>query len=562
MVCNTNMVREAAARQGITVEEFARRAIEKRDQEEREIAERKAAKKLAKEKEKAEAPLRKAAAEVAAKAAAEAAEKAEKEFQDCLPPGLRKGGTADKIVVKVEGCYGFSGHYELARILEKDLLILRDARFWKPDPSSNSETTAEARYKKALDQKVDNSAALFRVCMASQAKIDPLKDHIDVALSDYIENFELHNAAFGELIPTWFKDRHHEIVTYRAYRTNSNPTALQDMEIFEELLEVQSQRPMAGLATGFPNFDRATGGLRGLMLLAGHTGVGKSLWVLNAALGVLEQTRDAGVLIYSLELNKTRVMKRILSRVSGIPYRLLASSEPTEEQQSLHEEALVKLKDNYLGRIRIVEELPTVTPKPLTLARITRDMTDFREESGVDQVVVIIDSLQKVVVEEDLNEQEAEDKRWQLMLAVQNWTRRRDLPDGSPVIVISEVRKSEYPGKRLTAADVRGSYHLAYSADCILLLEPQETTNPHSQVVPTRINVAKMGEGEERGDLSFLFHHTVCRFEAVTEVAPSASGSGKKSPPSKPSPTGKEATPTTSAVSKNRFAGKKPPGAQ
>lgn len=89
-----------------------------------------------------------------------------------------------------------------------------------------------------------------------------------------------------------------------------------------------------GLATGFPVFDAATGGLRKktLNILAARPGVGKSALALNIVVNALRRTKDAPVLVFSLEMPREDLAARICAILSSADMARLEDLDLTAEQ--------------------------------------------------------------------------------------------------------------------------------------------------------------------------------------------------------------------------------------
>ena len=80
---------------------------------------------------------------------------------------------------------------------------------------------------------------------------------------------------------------------------------------------------LSGLPTGLPKLDEKLGGLRGLTFVGADKGVGKTSLVLGMALAALKAREDLAVLIYSLDMSKTRIYERLFCCESGIDHRTL-----------------------------------------------------------------------------------------------------------------------------------------------------------------------------------------------------------------------------------------------
>lgn len=109
---------------------------------------------------------------------------------------------------------------------------------------------------------------------------------------------------------------------------------------------VRSQNPtdVWGIPTGFQTFDEVTGGLQQseLMIVSGEPGVGKSMWVMQAAAQMAESAPGA---IYSMEMTGESVARRLISWKSRIP---------------AHDIKTGRLQDwtGFCGAVEVMERLP------------------------------------------------------------------------------------------------------------------------------------------------------------------------------------------------------------
>lgn len=114
-----------------------------------------------------------------------------------------------------------------------------------------------------------------------------------------------------------------------------------------------------GVATGYRDFDYMTGGLRGgqLMLVAGRPAMGKSAMLLNLADRMV--AKGTPILLYSLEMKRIDLMKRIIcSRAKVSSTRLRNGAVGTDEQRRLGVETL-----NLAGQPLFIDdtEAPTIS---------------------------------------------------------------------------------------------------------------------------------------------------------------------------------------------------------
>ena len=385
------------------------------------------------------------------------------------------------------------------------------------------------------DPNRDPSVALvlrFFIAKFAGVRLEPPIPNL--ASQHYLDSREGFDLAFGGLIP----ERTRLSVAEHFYLQNLNQTAAQDWPVFSRRLGQTRQRPLLGLASGIESLDRATNGLRGLVILAGDTNIGKSALALSLALGVMLHNPDTGVLYCSLEMSKDTIFTRLLSQVSGIPYGQLTS--PLDAScESRVAEASDRLNE-VLARLRVIEKRPL--DSPLTLGEIKDHLAELRSYSGVQRVLLIVDPMTKIMPSMGApsesgeliraqTEGEADQERMRMIMSIREWTRTSKYPEGDPILAITGIRKQEPARRRLSLVDIRGRHDIVFDAECVLLLERdeyRESSRPGD--TPIVVNVAKVRDAGSRGDVALSFFHPTCTFTepSIQATSPQASVSEAK----------------------------------
>jgi hypothetical protein len=394
------------------------------------------------------------------------------------------------------------------------------------------------------------------LCLVSQSGAKVSDELYEKARQPYRKSGVQYTLALGNLIPAWFPPN----VEDHAYRTNANETALRDWSAFHWRLTTQSKQPLPGLATGFPTLDAMSGGLRDTTLIAGPTGAGKTTLVQNLIVGVLRHNERAGVMVVTLEQTKDEYYTKLLSRESGLDYRTLVSATRSESVNSCLAEAIVRLKKEVLPRLCVRDDLPRPEIDGMA-GTLLGPINRFREAAAVDEVVLVVDSVQELPVESSLsgfagsdepparslNQLEIDEARIRLLLKVQRRTRSALRPEGFPVVGVSRVIKNAQ-GHRLTLDDIPGRADIVHEVASVFLLEALEQRSANPDVTPTILKVAKIRDGGQRGEIRLDFHHTVSRFQEVTRAAPREQAGSAASD-----------VQSSHAAGAKRFAGKRTP---
>lgn len=260
---------------------------------------------------------------------------------------------------------------------------------------------------------------------------------------------------------------------------SSIPTLDQEFSDHEEALRSQGDGEFMGLAQkGMPRLDRATLGLRGLMLLAAAPNVGKTALSVQLGLDLVRNNPDACFLFVSLEMPRRLIVSRMICNLARIDWSALgrgleAAAEPdlpgpAGEMGKKVARATQTLRETG-RRIKILDHgnLPSVTAE-----RVVEEMRLLKQKTGATRGFILIDYLQVFPIpsdqEQDLQiHSEEEANRWRVGVM-------KDIRDlsGDPVLVISETHAGSAEGGQIGMKDVVGSPRAIYTPDMVFLLQP------------------------------------------------------------------------------------------
>jgi hypothetical protein len=451
-----------------------------------------------------------------------------------LPPSLRPGGAFDKALQSGKQLPDATSAPVLSGYLEWQLRDIRIAyaqgRFADGKERTPAERFARALFPDILDWHRADPVLPFclAVCEGFQECAGRWKAD---ALTKYAAEPEVYEAIFRELIPLEFKEKLKSLQARWAYTTGSNPTAAEDWPVFLERLLAQRRRPLPGLSTGLQGLDDALGGLQGLTLLSGVAGVGKTSLALALALGALRQHPGIAVLLYSLEMSRTTILKRILCNYAGVDYRALVAAERSKADAERLEQAAEQLVKGVLPRLRIVGPEALPRPEGLTLKLLLDHRSDLLSQTKAGQALIVVDQFQHLDVPPDvLDDVKADRCRMSLLAAAQAQTRTTAHPEGDPFLVIARLCKDAGP-TGLELADLLGSGDLGYIAGTVMFLEPAKVnSDPAAAAVPVVVRIAKGRDGVTRTTVPLLFDHTRSRFREPGKT--NAKGKAGKAPAS------------------------------
>ena len=326
------------------------------------------------------------------------------------------------------------------------------------------------------------------------------------------------------------------------YFANVNTTAVEDWDAFEALRGNPQFSIGCGIQTGLTSFDRRTGGLAGITLVAGPTGSGKTSLAIQLVCGVLESNPDACALFIELEDPKSMIFSKLLSHASGLPYdRLTESDSFSELEQETLADAQKWLKESILPRLNVVDRLQLPSPGQMQVIcspdeNMRKRVSALLKATGCKRCLVVLDSLHRIVpittradenaeygVAVEPKEDATDEDRMRELIALQKWSRNGDLPEGFPILAICRIRKDARSDKPLLIDDVLGSTSLTYDVRTVALLQRWGTAKSEG-ITPVRLAIEKVKDGGDCGEILLDFHHH------ITHMVEHSTSIGAKSP--------------------------------
>jgi replicative DNA helicase len=257
---------------------------------------------------------------------------------------------------------------------------------------------------------------------------------------------------------------------------------------------------LRGLATGYTEFDKLTGGLRpgDLIVVAGRPSMGKSTLAVNMAeYAAVNPNIRGSVAIFTLEMPSEQIITRMLSSIGGVPLNSIRSGRISDEDWVRITSATSQLSEAKI----FVDETPALTPTDLR-ARARR----VKREHGLD--LVVVDYLQLMQVpgsQENRATEIAEISRGLKALA-------KEL--AVPVIALSQLNRSveQRQEKKPVMSDLRESGAIEQDADMILLIYREEVYDKNTTKKGiAEIDLAKHRNGEI-GTFLLTFQGPYARF--------------------------------------------------
>ncbi len=307
-------------------------------------------------------------------------------------------------------------------------------------------------------------------------------------------------------------------------REQGRPDELAALSLAEVLHQVEArvEQGVPHLATGFPKLDTALGGgftVPSLNVLGAGPKSGKSTFAQIVAVQHVERGGVAYVL--DLENGRPRFGRQLLCRRSRLGPRDVARAlrdqragvftSRTEAERWQKAKAWAR---ETLGRALFVEFAP---PQDLT-----RTLTAIRKFAGDRQLLVVIDSLQKLPGS-------LEDRRATVDGWVRYFERLRHQLD-AVFLVISEIKRDMRGGYRPSESAFKESGGIEYAADLAMTLTRPSADEDEAAVSTLRVELARDCDEDPRGDVaSYAPVRPFYGLEEVDPVPRKASGSRGRS---------------------------------
>lgn len=247
-------------------------------------------------------------------------------------------------------------------------------------------------------------------------------------------------------------------------------------------LKRMAEAKESGLATGFLDFDKATGGLFGsdLNILAARPGMGKTALALNIAQYVVYK-RKGTVLFVSLEMSRQQLQHRLLSSLTGVELtKFRTPTEITPDEWKRLETAKRYVSEGFLEVCAGLQ---------LTVEDIRHRARKCQHEHGLD--LVIVDYLQLIV------DKDSKGDRVREVTKISRGLKAMAMELNVPVIALSQLNRGleSRNDKRPLLSDLRESGSIEQDADIVLFVYRDNYYNPESENKHTELIVAKNRHG-------------------------------------------------------------------
>ncbi len=226
---------------------------------------------------------------------------------------------------------------------------------------------------------------------------------------------------------------------------------------------------ITGLETGFRELDFKTAGLQksDLILVAARPAMGKTAFVLNIAQYISLHSKSS-VAIFSLEMGKEQLAKRLLSMSTNVDSQNIRTGELADDEWEKIVDGVMRLGKTNL---HICDE------SGITLSEIRSKCRKLKIEKGLD--LVIIDYLQLMSGGGGRKGESRQQEISDISRGLKILARELDIP----VIALSQLSRAveSRPDKKPLLSDLRESGAIEQDADIVMFLYRDEYYNPESE---------------------------------------------------------------------------------
>ena len=275
------------------------------------------------------------------------------------------------------------------------------------------------------------------------------------------------------------------------------------LDDYIEVLQARADRGegIDGLSTGIPDLDALLQGLKPeqLIVIAGRPAMGKTALAMNITSHVAIR-ENKSVMVFSLEMNKTGLMDRLMASEGRIPLQLIKNGTAPQRHGAELMSAAGKLKHS---RLSISDRAS------MSINRIRSAARRHKRRYGLD--LLVVDYLQLMESDSRTSSREQE---------ISHMTRSAKLMArelGIPVILLSQLSREceKRPNKRPLCSDLRESGAIEQDADIILFVYRDEVYHEHSDAKGIAEIIIGKGRDIETGTVRTAFLGQYSRFEQL-----------------------------------------------
>lgn len=253
-------------------------------------------------------------------------------------------------------------------------------------------------------------------------------------------------------------------------RNSGDFVSIKDI-VFQSLESIESaaknKGSVTGVATGFYDLDYKTAGLQpsDLILIAARPSMGKTAFVLNIAEYVALRS-NVTTAIFSLEMSKDQLVKRILSMHSKVDSQAIRSGDLSDEDWLKLVESARTIGNSNL----IIDDTSSIS-----ISELRSKCRKFKLEQNLG--LVIIDYLQL------MSGSKKSESRQQEISEISRSLKALAREINAPVVALSQLSRAveQRPDKRPMLSDLRESGAIEQDADVVMFIYRDDYYNHDSE---------------------------------------------------------------------------------
>jgi len=233
-------------------------------------------------------------------------------------------------------------------------------------------------------------------------------------------------------------------------------------ETFDEMLERIERGIDAGLPTGFADLDALTHGLQPgqLVIIAGRPALGKSTLGVDIVRSVSIRHRLQSAM-FSLEMGRGELMRRITSAEARVPLHHLASGAMTDEDWR----RVAAVRERVVTAPVVIDDAPELSMMRIrTEARRLRQKRDLR--------LAVVDYMQLMGTGSSRRPESRQQEVSEMSRGLKLLAKELEIP----IVAIAQLNRGpeQRTDKRPMMSDLRESGSLEQDADVVILLHRED----------------------------------------------------------------------------------------
>jgi replicative DNA helicase len=276
----------------------------------------------------------------------------------------------------------------------------------------------------------------------------------------------------------------------------------------------KNSREVTGLATEFTDFDSMTSGLQKgeLIIIAARPSMGKTALAINIAENVAVKGK-AIVAVFSLEMSKESLLRRMLASQAGVDQRRLQTGFLPDEDKTKLRDALNQLVETRL----FIDDTAA-----LSLAEMRAKARRLKHiRGGLD--LIVVDYLQLMTATVPSSGKKNYENRTQEVSAISRGLKALAKELNVPVVALSQLSRAGVQRKddhRPMLSDLRESGSIEQDADVVAFIHREAYYNKdkesltEAEKAKSEIIIEKQRNGPT-GTVHMFFNSRYTRFESL-----------------------------------------------